>query len=312
MALEEVDNEDLITGLTSKLPLTELLPRGYLSVSQVNQYMKCGKAYEFRYLLDRQVRPNSYTAQGSALHKGAEQMHLFMKDTPELPPKAFVEQAYVDAHEQYFAPDLDVEIMEDDVSVGAVKDLGVKMINHYYEGAAGNLAAPDSKESYRRVYPVHVERKVYAMLKTQEGKEVPFLGVIDLEEHDAVADLKTKRKIGTQGEADNSLQLSLYAYVTGKTHVRLDQLIKPTKTLGVRYIRRESDRTAEEIAHAVDIAAQVADDIVAGRFYLTMPDNWWCSVDWCPYWNECRGRKRASNIIPAAALIRSSTDAVTP
>lgn len=311
MALEEVDNEDLTPGLTERLPLTDLLPRGYLSVSQVNQYMKCGKAYEFRYILDRQVRPNSYTAQGSALHKGAEHMHLFMKDSPELPPKEFVEQAYVDAHSVHFDPNNDVEIMEEDISADAVKDIGVKMINHYYEGAAGNLKDLETKESLRRVYPVHVERKVYANLVTAEGKEVPFLGVIDLEEHDGVADLKTKRKLGAQGETDNSLQLSLYAYVTGKKRVRHDQLIKPTKKLGVRYVRRESVRTDEEIAHAVDIAAQVADDIVAGRFYLTMPDNWWCTVDWCPYWNECRGRKR-SDILPAASLLRSSTDSVTP
>jgi hypothetical protein len=288
--MDELDSEDLVI-LPENETYKDKLPRGYLSVSQVNQYMKCGKAYEFRYVDGIVVPGNSFTAQGSALHKGAEVMHTHMMrgDTPHVD---LIEAAYVDAHTEFFAPEKEILIMEEDIDAGKVKDLGVQMIRHYHAGASGQLKDPDTGVPLRKVYPVAVERIVRTMLKPLEGEEVPFLMVIDLEEPTAVRDLKTKRKLGPQSETDNSLQLSLYAYGTGKPDVSLDQLIKPTKKLGTRYVRREATRTPEEMQHAVEIAAGVATDVAAGRFRLAPPDAWWCTADWCHYWGRCRGRKR--------------------
>jgi len=134
---------------------------------------------------------------------------------------------------------------------------------------------------------------VRKMLDPKDGSEpVPFMGVIDLTEPGRVIDFKTKRKKGGQAEADNSLQLSIYAEFEDVPDVRIDQLVKPTKTMGSRYFRMSAKRTLEDRAHAIDIVANVARDVAAGRFPLTMPDNWWCTLDWCPYWSDCRGKKR--------------------
>lgn len=289
---EEIDNEE-VTGISKYASsLTDKLPRGYLSVSQITQFMKCGRAYEFRYLQDVPIPRNSFTAQGSALHKAAEKMHLSMMDNAGAPPLSYVESAYEDAHTEYFVNDPELVIMEEDVDAGRVKDVGIEMIRLYHRGASGQLIDPDTKLPMRPLYPIAAERVVRTMLKPLEGEEVPFMAVIDIEEPTNVRDLKTKRKKGSQADADNSLQLSLYASITQKPDVHIDQLIKPTKTMGPRYIRVASHRTQEEMLHAVEIAASVATDIAKGRFPLTMPDNWWCTANWCPYWGLCRGRKR--------------------
>lgn len=289
--IDEIDNESRI-GEEEGLGYKDRLPRGYLSVSQITQFMKCGRAYEFRYLQDVVIPRNSFIAQGSALHKAAEMLHIGMMEAALPPPLSYVESMYSDAHSELFTSD--VIIMEEDIDLGRIKDVGLGMIRTYYSGATGKLIDAETKTLMKPLYPVAAERTVRTMLKPTEGEPVPFLGVIDLEEPNSVADLKTKRKLGAQGEADNSLQLSLYAYVTGKPDVRIDQLIKPTKTLPARYIRRAAHHDHDQQMHAVDIASSVATDISKGRFPLTMPDSWWCSVDWCPYWGQCRGRKRAT------------------
>lgn len=288
--IEDIDNEEIM-GMPKFATLSDRLPRGYLSVSQITQFMKCGRAYEFRYLQEIKVPPNSYTAQGSALHKAAEKLHISLMEEALPPPLAYVKDVYDDAHEELFS-NSELVMMEEDIDAGRVKDVGMGMIELYYKGATGQLIDSETKTLMKPLYPVAAERVVKTMLKPKEGEEVPFLGVIDLEEPTSLADLKTKRKKGSQADADNSLQLSLYAYVTNKPDVRIDQLIKPTKTLPARYIRLASHRSQEEIDHAVEIAATVATDIAKGRFPLTMPDSWWCTVDWCPYWALCRGRKR--------------------
>lgn len=286
---DELDSED-ISGIAPGATLSERLPKGYLSVSQISQFMKCGRAYEFRYVLEKPIPKTSFTALGSAVHKAAEKLHVAMMGAALPPPLEFVEDAYSDSHDEYFA-DPDMILMEED-KVTDPKDVGVRLTRLYYKGATGELIDPETKQPLRKIYPVAAERVIRTMLKPTDGDEVPFLGIIDLEEPDAVADLKTKRKKGSQGEVDNSLQLSLYAHVSGKKTVRHDQLIKPSAKLPERFIRISANRTEAEIQHAVDIAANVATDIARGRFPLTMPDNWWCTEKWCPFWFDCRGRKR--------------------
>jgi hypothetical protein len=141
------------------------------------------------------------------------------------------------------------------------------------------------------IKPIAAERIVKVLLTPEDYEPIPFLGVIDLEEIDAVADLKNKKKASTQADVDNSLQLTLYAHILGKPQVRLDQLIKPTKTHGVRYIRKQSIRTTSEVKHALQVVKGVTAGIVAGNFMRTNPENWWCSTKWCPYWGQCRGKK---------------------
>lgn len=287
--LDSIDNEELVgiekTAEDDKYK--DKLPRGYLSVSQVTQYMKCGEAYYYRYVMERPIPSNSFQVQGRGVHKAAEKLHLSLIGGGAPISEEEMLQTYSDLHDDEIK---DATIDPDDNETH-IKDVGVNLTKKYRKVALA-LEPTSSGVPLKPVQPIHAERVVRVNIITDESESIPFLGVIDLEEENSISDLKTKKRASSQADADNSLQLSLYAHVTGKPQVRLDQLVKPTKTLPSRFIRTESVRTRQEVLHAIDVVAQVAMDISAGRFRKTNPENWWCSAKWCPYWGDCRGRKR--------------------
>ena len=291
--LDGIDNEELvkIPEAVEDAQFKDRLPKGYLSVSQVTQFMKCGEAYYYRYVMGRQVPSNVFQVQGRGVHKAAEKLHLSMiQDAPI--GEAEMLQTYSDLYDEEIKTAVS-EHNEDDADEKDAndKDIGVRLTKKYHKVALGNDRDAAGKP-VMAVRPIAAERVVRVNIITEESLVIPFLGVIDLEEENAIADLKTKKKASSQADTDNSLQLSLYAHVTGKPLVRLDQLVKPTKTLKERFIRTESVRTKNEVLHALDVVSQVAQDIASGRFRKTNPENWWCTSKWCPYWSDCRGRRR--------------------
>ena len=82
--IDEVDNEEIKgiekSAMDGDIHYSELLPRGYLSVSQITQFLKCGKAYEFRYVQEKQIPSNNFIVQGRGVHKAAEKLHLPIMD----------------------------------------------------------------------------------------------------------------------------------------------------------------------------------------------------------------------------------------
>lgn len=292
--LDDVDNEELvpIPPTAQDDTFKDKLPQGYLSVSQVTQVLKCGEAYYYRYVMRRKIPSNSFQVQGRGVHKAAEKLHLSMiGDGPTPISEAEMLQVYSELHDEEIK-DADIDDEDTDNDPGKIKDVGIKLTRRYRRAALGLERNKATGENYAPVKPIAAERVIRMNLITDESQTIPFLGIVDLEEEHAIGDVKTKRKAAPQAEADNSLQLSLYAHVTGKPIVRLEQLIKPTKTMPDRFIRTESVRTRQEVLHALDVVSQVAHNIAAGRFQKTNPENWWCSAKWCPYWGDCRGRKR--------------------
>ena len=269
------------------------LPRGYLSVSQVMQYTKCGEAYRRRYVLEQRIPSNSYMVQGRGVHKAAEHLHLSMIAGNPIPSAEMV-QVYSDLHDTEI---VGAEIKEEGpdgqpIDPGVIKDMGVRLTRKYHRVALGNDRDSKTGKPLPAVKPIAAEQVFRVKVTPENSDPIPFMGVIDLVEEASISDLKTKKKAASQSEADNSIQLSLYAHVTGIPHVRLDQLVKPTKTMPERFLRTESIRDKRETMHALDVVAEVAQDIALGRFRRTNPENWWCTEKWCPYWDDCRGRKR--------------------
>lgn len=268
---------------------SNMLPRGYLSVSQIVQYQKCGKAYYYRYIEERRSPTNHYMVQGRGVHRSAELLHLSLIEDINAPlTQEEMESHYSDLHDDEISA---VEEFPEGHDAGTLKDEGLNLVRLYRKGALGEVEGQHG--AYMEpVKPVAAEKVVRATLRPENSEPVPFFGVIDLEQEYSVVDIKTKQKAAAQSEADNSLQLSLYAEVTKKPDVALHQLIKPTKRMPARYLRTPSIRTRSEISHALDIAGEVATDIALGRFRRTDPNSWWCTKKWCSYWDSCRGRQR--------------------
>lgn len=283
------------------------LPRGYISQSQIGTYLKCGRAYEFRYVLGVQSRGNSKMAQGSAVHVAADHLHKSMVlaalDSAKTPLELdAIQAAYSDAHDKAFDPALELELDEEDTDLGKVKDRGMGLVKLYREAALGLHVQPVGKgetpgPALRKLFVKASERAVKTTIVAKDSagqpvhEPVPLVAIFDIEEVHMVRDLKVRGKLPNKGEAADSLQLELYAEVAGKPDVALDALIKPSAKLPARIVRYEHTTTPASRNHAVTIASEVADDIREGRFRRTDPNNWWCSEGWCSYWGMCRGKK---------------------
>lgn len=295
-----IDNESVLEGMDddedrSQSKFETRLPKGYLSVSQVNLYTRCGEQYYRRYVLNQPTAPSYAQVQGRGVHKAAEKLHLKIIETGHgYADPAEMVQEYSDLFDKE-VKDVEVslaQLIDPDQDPGVLKDVGVSMTKTYFQGAMGAMLNPDNGLLYPLIQPIAAERVVRSEVTTPDGDKIPFMGVIDIEEQHSLSDLKTRGKLASQLEVDNNLQLTMYAYMTGKPVVRMDQVIKPSKKLPTRYIRTEAVRSQSEIEHVTSVVAEVADDIVRGRFRKTSPENWWCSVKMCPYWHDCRGKVR--------------------
>lgn len=284
MSLDDEDELSApIKGIESRKDFfTAKLPKGYLSVSQVNLFLKCGEQYKRRYVYKEESTKSSAAALGSSIHKAAEVLHTGLMDARNL-----TEEEVLSVFSDYYDNNIEGVVFdaEEEETPGLMKDMGIKMTKAYRKGALGEIT------EYKRVKPIAAERIVETKLSVDEGEPIPFVAVIDLEEYSCISDVKTKSKAAGQIDADNSLQLSIYSHITKKPDVRLDQVVRPTKKNDAKYLRTQSHRDPTQIKHALEVVHEVAQDIALGRFRKTSPENWWCSEKWCPYWKDCRGKK---------------------
>lgn len=267
------------------------LPQGYISISQTEQYLKCGEAYRQRYVLGKSTPSNNFIIQGRGVHHAAEQVNLSLIHKKVALSEDEAIQFYLDHHDKELNTGQELELVDVE-SWGIVKDQGVSLIKTYRVGALGHVMDGVTGLALAPLKPIAAEKVLRTVLKPRDSDPVPFVGVVDIVEEDSIRDIKVKNKKAPQNEADNSIQLTIYAHILGKPAVSLEQLVKASKTKPTRYIRSCAVRTSNDAIHAVEIIGDVAVNIAEGRFPRTHPANWWCTKKWCKCWDECRGRTR--------------------
>jgi len=289
------DDDSIIKGLHlgregGEADFWDKLPQGYLSVSQVEQYLKCGEAYRQRYILGKPFVSNNFIVQGRCVHYAAEQFNLNLIHKKKPLETEETVQYFVDKHNRELNDGQDLELL-DVPSWDAVKDEGIGLIKMYRAGAMGDLRDGKTGETLATIKPIAAEKALRVVLEPRDSSPVPFVGIVDIVEEESLSDIKVKNKQAPQNETDNSIQLTIYSHILGKPTVRLEQLVKKSKTKSPRYVRTTAVRSAKEARHAVDIIGDVATNIAEGRFPRTHPNNWWCTKKWCKFWDDCRGRK---------------------
>ena len=284
-----------------------ILPRDYMSASQVNMYHRCPRQYEFRYIKGDTSPPGVAMVMGSALHHAVEKAHTSTIDTGSpLPIKAA--QAEFSDKWDTMHKDLELKPLSDDDPDQAIntKDMGVRLLGKYYT------------ETLPTIRPVEVEKKVEFVVR-----QVPMLGYIDLvdkgpevpdsvhpcecdstEERSScakallcnmnrngivVADTKVVKRKKSANDIKHDLQLTGYALATGTNRVRFDSLVKSTRNPRVEQI--SGTRTVQDFNWFGEVVAGVAEGITKGYFPPCPPDSWCCSAKYCGYWSKCRGKK---------------------
>lgn len=316
--LEEVENildPEIDVPVEIEPDLVDILPRGYLSPSQINMYLNCPHAWELAYVQGKQRKTVARMFQGIFVHNATEAVLKERLTTGALPPVELATDTFSDAFEN---GKKHIEDWEDE-DEGAVKDTGIKCTRAYYDEAA-----PDAT-------PITVEKTFTTIIRSADGKvKLPILGRIDSEQVQAhtdreyqeirqklaalpksddnvvltkeamqaikkplrIHDLKVTTDKWNQNDLDNDLQFILYAGAEHIPDVQVDQVVKGrAKTPRPRYEKLTGVITNQQVQHATKVVEGVARGIALGHFPMTNPGNWWCSEKWCSMWRHCRGKK---------------------
>lgn len=297
---EEMGTVNVSDEAFDEPPSRLILPKAYLSISQVNMYLRCAKQYKFRYVNDHKRPPAVPMAMGSSGHAAFEITHHHLVDH-EVP--APTEQLLDCFSDKWTEISKLIEDWEDD-NPAQVKNMGIALVRMYNTNIAPGVR-PQVDDKHVR----GIEKKFEI---TVAG--VPMLGYIDLIDTNAsiafspeelsmmkaegrtvpadlssaIVDFKFRGKSATQAEVDGSLQLTLYSLATGVYAVRFEQMLK-TKVPRIK--RANSVRSRQDYFWLQQIVRDVAEAISKGVFPPCSPDAWVCSPKWCGYFAMCRGKK---------------------
>ncbi|QDP51261.1 MAG: hypothetical protein Unbinned7913contig1002_16 [Prokaryotic dsDNA virus sp.] len=170
------------------------------------------------------------------------------------------------------------------------KSKGVKVVKGEAVDKAVSLSKLHGEELAPVINPVsedHVEKKFVIEVP---GQEYNLAGTLDVEEKDAIRDLKTAKKTPNDSVAHSSDQLSMYALSmfaeTGllPKKLALDYLVN-LKTPKIKTL--ETTRTKADLQiflRRIEVSIRL---IKSGIFIPCNSDNWCCDVRYCGYATTC-------------------------
>ena len=249
--------------------------------SNLNTLMKCGILYEFIATCGPRP-PRSAMVVGSALHDTTERDLGCKMETGILMPVDDVTDAARDAvvgridregltmmaDEAFFGRAVTIDQMKD-------QTVGLAKLHH--------------KEAAPLIEPVALER---SWMLDFGGTGHTLAGRIDVEEERGVIDTKTVSKAPTQKWADTSDQLTMYAIAKSvldsippeEIELRFDCLHKlkvpKYKPFGTQRTQQDVDALLLKIQAALRVVG-------SGIFMPTSRENWWCSPEWCAFYEDC-------------------------
>lgn len=264
-----------------------ILPRGYLSYSQVAKYLRCGRQYWYDYMQEAPRYNNAEMALGSAVHAAIEMAHK----RQALHVDFTLDDLYAEVHGNLIEQQTEApwENAESPSVIQAMHIYGMACIDAWWEAFG------------RRCIPVEAEREV----NKEIVPGVPFRAYIDLEYMDpdltgahAIADYKVTGRAKNQKWVDDNLQLMIYSALTGIERVgicfiqrpRGDVTKMPKGTPKASFLHLTTRVTEAQRTHAREIVRDVAAGITKEFFPRCLPGGWECSAKYCNHFAECRLR----------------------
>ena len=252
-----------------------------LSPTRLDMLARCGMQYFFRYVEGLRLPPGVAMVQGTAVHRAVEQDLRHKRDHGKLMTLPAVEDCAAEALENTWLgeePALDAEERAIGRSVvkARAKDDAVYMVSLHHRELAPSII------------PVHLEREFRLELTN-----FPFdlVGVMDVQEPDAIRDVKVSGRAPDPEAAEISVQLTTYALAAkvldgqAPAAVTLDYLVHPKGKLPYQEVLK-STRGEEDFARLLRRVEAAARVIQAGAFMPAVPDAWNCSPKWCGFYAD--------------------------
>jgi len=282
--------------------------RSRWSHSRLTKLLRCGEAYRRDEEEKELAPPTSGMVRGTVVHaiaaEGHERQIKGKAKRPDDPKSMVLRESLPDEEEaaDLAASRFDWEQKQsgivapgeeepEKVVIGRDKDSSIRMSRHLV-----TTVAP-------YVDPIAVEAKL--VVEPQDAN-IRISGILDLITNEpplvpggpprrGVRDYKTSRKAPSEGEADTSGQLSMYALLdtlqTGKIAdvFALDFVVEDGRLLRPPYkVSLESTRTQEDIDVMIDRLNNAIEGAAAGVFLANGVGTWQCSPRWCQWWTTCK------------------------
>lgn len=263
--------------------------------SALSALERCGEAFRRRYIEKEIISPSPRMLRGTVVHAVATQGLLRKLHGEDLPS---VEEAKDLAATEFDATWRGgVSLNQDEVMAG------VRMVEAESKDFAVDLSAFHVERVAPAIQPVAVERKIIVRPK---DSDLVIHGTLDLvastPQGEAIHDLKTSQKSPNKNAAETSQQLSMYAVLrfaevgTLPERLTLDYLVRTPARLERKHVALETTRTVEDVRAMVNRLNKAVEAVQRGVFLPTNPENWWCSRQWCSYFETCpyvvQGRTR--------------------
>jgi len=253
------------------------LPKGYLSNSQIELYLRCPAQYEFKYVQGQRQAEKFYFLEGNAIGKAMETTCNAFMDTGvhlTLKQAISVQRSFVAKGAK------DVEDWEEH-SPSDLKARGKTMLTNFWESGYLPKLRPVERDGRSGA-----EHKLVGKIAG-----VPFLGFIDLLEETVVTDFKVSNNPRKRYNAQKSLQLALYGMMTKMNKARY--LTWSRKTCLFDEIGPVSLPLAKTKKWVDRVVSNVAYGISKGSFPVTNPSaDYLCDERWCSYWGKCYGASK--------------------
>ena len=253
----------------------------HISHSQIQMLLKCGIQWEFRYLKNKIVPPGASLVRGKCGHKSLEfnfmQKVVSKEDLPVSMVKDFFSDEWESSKFQIAWTEKDLDGKSPKVATAKFKDSGIQLVEKFHE------------EQSPVIQPVTVEEKFEVPF---EGDYPSLVGVIDrVDEGEEIGEVKFAGKSPQKDDAKTDIQLTIYdaAYrvMHGHPPKKLKKefaiATKEAKTMVLEEPPRD-DATVNRLLNRLLVSMQC---LKSGIFVPAPQGAWWCSANWCGYWDQC-------------------------
>jgi hypothetical protein len=246
--------------------------------SNLGTALRCGEQFRRRYIEGERIPPGVAAGRGTGVHN-ANDVNLSQKvitgfDLPLSDLKDAARDGFVRAFRNgIFMAKEDIP-SKDKILNDNLNDT-LKLTGLYLDKVAP------------LIIPVEVERR----FRIDVGLDFPLAGMIDIERHQKVDDIKTTGRKWADDQITKEIQPIFYSYaVEHETGTRPQfnyHILKITKggELGnqIQSIRA-TDENYRSLFAKINMMIH---SIKSGVFMPANPSSWWCSARWCGYYSTC-------------------------
>jgi len=258
------------------------LPGGPLSYTQISTYLICPQTYKIQYV--EKLRRTGWSDNlffGSAVHTGLEFLNKARMYHADLNKKLLTDACSA----------CSCSLLENIKNTPGLSPPEISLI-HEKEKLCYKILAAWFETYLPKINVQGAEKKLYAL-----ANGIPLVLIIDLIDDNVIKDFKVSRKAKSIKDAEDSLQLTLYAAIIGAS--KSGFITCPFPDLS----KKNYDPMPKEVVvekntgekqWAFEMLGSLFKTIVAsthsGAFNYCDPASWKCSEAFCDWWPRCRGK----------------------